>query len=77
MDQDPKSGYCPPVNLISGQFVEHCLWSICPEADNLSPLKNFIKTGAWPRSIEAAIEAGNKLCLGEATTPFSIWILSV
>jgi hypothetical protein len=37
-------------------------------------LKNFIKTGAWPRSIEAAIEAGNKLCLGEATTPFYIMV---
>src|SRR4029077_306216 len=28
-------------------------WSICPEADNLSSSKDFIKTGPWPRSIAA------------------------
>lgn len=56
------------VRHFTRQFVEEeWYWSICPEADKLSPLKNYIKTGPWLRS---SIEAWDKLCLGEATTSF-------
>jgi hypothetical protein len=49
------------------------VWSICPEADNLSPSIDFIKTGPWLRSFES----WDKLCLGEATTPFIFSSISV
>jgi endonuclease YncB( thermonuclease family) len=45
--------------LLDGTNANHTLVkegrcrSICPEADNLSPLKDFIKTGLWLHSSEA------------------------
>ena len=66
------------VLLPDGTNVNHALvkdgwcWSICPEADNLSPMEDSTKTGAWPRSIEV----WDKLCVGNSTTP-SIFMVHI
>jgi hypothetical protein len=67
------------VLLPDGPNVNHTLvkegwcWSICPVPDNLSPMKDSMKTGVCPSSFES----WDKLCVGGRNRSIFIRFVSV